>query len=268
MARRPPLTLPPGGFNDIAMCRAGPMIFNRHDRFIGASLAKYGEWSAGEIELLRQVVRPGFVVVEVGANIGAHTVELSRLVGPQGRVLAFEPQRLVFQTLCANLALNSCANVAAFEIAVGAEAGEIDVPFLPPDRPANFGGLSLQAGPPQSGSERVALRPLDALGLPACQLIKVDVEGMEVEVLRGAERKVAADRPLLYAENDRKERSAELLALLRAWNYRLFWHLPPLFSPANYAGDPDNIFPGIASHNLLCLPAERGLAVKGLREVA
>src|SRR4051812_31054692 len=113
MTGRPSFALPADGFNDIAMCRNGPMLYNKHDRYIGESLRKYGEFSAGECELFRQIVRPGDVVVEVGANIGCHPVDLSRLVGPQGLIVAFEPQRLVFQTLCANLALNSCANVSA-----------------------------------------------------------------------------------------------------------------------------------------------------------
>ena len=62
--------------------------------------------------------------------------------------------------------------------------------------------------------ERVPLRKLDDLGLSACHFMKIDVEGMEVEALRGGANLVAQHRPTLYAENDRKERSAELISLL------------------------------------------------------
>ena len=136
--------LPPDNFNALAICRHGPMLYNRNDQYVGASIRKYGEFSPGESWIFRTVLAPGAVVVEVGANIGAHTVELSRLVAPGGVVHAFEPQRIVFQTMCANLALNGCVNVFAHQAAVGAVAGEILVPFLPPRRPNNFGGLSLQ----------------------------------------------------------------------------------------------------------------------------
>jgi len=264
MPPRPPPSLPADGFNEIAQCRHGPMLFNRFDQYVGTSLRKYGEFSPGEAALFRQLVQPGMVVVEVGANIGAHTVELSRLVGRQGIVVAVEPQRVVFQTLCANLALNSCANVHALPCAIGAVSGEITVPALPPDRPANFGGVSLLGA---TAGERVPLRTLDSLGLTACHVLKLDLEGMEVEALRGGANLIAAQRPLIYLENDRRERAEELVGLLRAWNYKLYWHLPPLYAADNFAGDAENLFGNIVSINLLCLPAERGIVVQGLREV-
>ena len=265
MTQRPPALLPVDGFNEIAMCRIGPMLFNRFDQYVGASLRKYGEFSPGEAALFRQLIGPGAIVVEVGANIGAHTVELSRLVGPAGMVIAFEPQRVVFQTLCANLALNSCANVHAFQLAIGAAPGDILVPHLPPDQPANFGGLSLIGA--QEG-ERVALRTLDELGCGHCELIKLDLEGMEVEALHGGANLIARLRPVLYVENDRQERATELTALLRSWNYRLYTHTPPLYAADNFTGDGENIFGNIVSINLLCLPAESPVVVEGMQEVA
>ncbi|HZK98573.1 MAG TPA: FkbM family methyltransferase [Caulobacteraceae bacterium] len=122
MTERPPPTLPADGFNALAACRRGPMLYNRNDQYVGASLARYGEFSRGESDLFGQIVRPGATVVEGGANIGVHTVEFSQRVGPGGSVWAFEPQRIVFQTLCANLALNSCVNVRAFQAGLGVAA--------------------------------------------------------------------------------------------------------------------------------------------------
>src|SRR6186997_961635 len=110
-----PIVLDVTGFNEVRMCREGPMVYNRNDRFVGRSLARYGEYSHDETVLFEQVVKPGWVVVEAGANIGTHTLALSRLAGASGQVHAFEPQRLVFQTLCANLALNHCTNVYAHQ---------------------------------------------------------------------------------------------------------------------------------------------------------
>lgn len=265
MTRPPrPVELAADGFNQLAPCRHGPMLFNRYDRYVGQSLARYGEFSPGESRLFRQVLRPGQTVVEVGANIGAHTVELSQLVGPRGAVIAFEPQQIVFQTLCANLALNNCANVSAYPLALGAAPGTILVPRLRPDHDNNFGGLSLQG---ITAGERTMLVPLDQFDLPACHFLKIDVEGMEVEVLRGAAATIAAHRPVIYAENDRAERSAELVALLRGWNYRLFPHNPPLFEPDNFAGDEENVFGNIVSINLLGVPAEANTVVEGSQQI-
>lgn len=258
--------LPPDGFNELAICKDGPMLFNRYDTFIGASLRKYGEWSAAELDVFRQIVLPNHIVVEVGANIGAHTVALSRIVGAGGAVITFEPQRLVFQTLCANLALNSCANVVARQAAVGAEVGELVVPVLPPNLPNNFGALPL--GGRWEHGESVPLVTIDSLQLSACRLIKMDVEGMEVEALRGAADTIRRCRPALYVENDREERSSALIALLLSYGYRLYWHAPFLFQSDNFAGETENIFGRIASFNMLCVPRESDGGISGLVEVS
>lgn len=111
------------GFNQLAAGRDGYLLYNRNDKYIGRSIEKYGEFNGLEMQLFKQICTRDSIVVEVGANIGAHTIGLARLVGPQGRVLAFEPQRLVFQTLCANVALNSLENVDCHWAAVGSQEG-------------------------------------------------------------------------------------------------------------------------------------------------
>jgi FkbM family methyltransferase len=258
------IDLPPDGFNELRLCRSGPMIYNRHDIYVGGSLRKYGEFSYAETVVFSQLIQRGSVVVEVGANIGAHTVDLSRLAGLEGQVYAFEPQRIPFQTLCANLALNSCANVLAKQEALGAEPGAIVVPELDPKVRSNFGGLSLVGA---ATGETVPLKPLDALDLPACHFLKADVEGMEVDVVRGGLRTIDMYRPLMYLENDREEHSADLLGLAMDLDYEVYWHFAPLFNPGNFAGDQENIFPRIVSINVLCVPRERRIDVQGVRKV-
>jgi len=131
------------GFNELAATKHGYLLYNRNDIYIGRAIEKYGESSALEMTLFEDLCRPGNAIIEVGANNGAHTVGFSRVVGPQGRVLAFEPQRLVFQTLCANIALNSLTNVDCYWAAVGAHEGAITVPSLNPWHEGNFGGVTL-----------------------------------------------------------------------------------------------------------------------------
>lgn len=257
------IELDPLGFNALRMCRWGPMLYNRNDIYIGRSIEKYGEYSWLEQALFAQIVRPGAIVVEAGANIGAHTIHLSQLAGADGAVFAFEPQRLVFQALCANVALNQCANVHAFQEALGDEDGTAMIPDLDPARANNFGGVSIGI---EDGA-MVSLRTLDSHALPDCDFLKVDVEGMEKEVLLGSAQTIAAHRPIVYVENDRKESSADLIGLLLDWKYALFWHAPPLYNPDNFAHDPENIFANIISLSILGVPAEAGTAIAGLREV-
>jgi FkbM family methyltransferase len=159
----------------------------------------------------------------------------------------------MFQALCANVALNSCANVFTHQVAVGAAPGTIVVPSLDPRQPNNYGGLSLLD--PQPG-ETVPLWTIDELKPRDCQFIKLDIEGMEVEALRGAAATIDRFRPILYVENDRRARSAELIDLLQRYAYRLYWHLPRLYNPNNFRADSENIFGNKVSVNMICIPSE------------
>lgn len=156
-------------FNIVRSCRYGQMVFNVNDQYVGRSLDLYGEYSEGEVALFRQVVRPGDIDVDVGANIGTHTVAFARLTGPTGAVVAFEPQRVVFQTLCANLALNSITNVIAQQATLGAEPVHIVVPNIDYGKANNFGGVALGGF---ARGEKVPVITLDSLALRACRLIK------------------------------------------------------------------------------------------------
>src|SRR5262245_48635407 len=132
-----PNLLPVEEHNQLVRGRHGMLLFNRNDTVVGQSVLHYGEYFDSEVEVFRQLIRPGAHVADIGANIGTHTVAMARLVGPEGWVHAFEPQRLVFQTLCANVALNSLTNVDCENAAVGEKTGSIPVEELDPHLPNN-----------------------------------------------------------------------------------------------------------------------------------
>jgi FkbM family methyltransferase len=266
---RPPYNhvLPLGGVNRIVAGRHGLFLANLFDQFVGLALVRYGEYGELEWQVLAQLVKPGNTVVEIGANTGSHTVSLAKAVGPTGRVIAIEPQRIIHQYLCATVALNSLANVETLWTACGSETGELVVPPLDyfAERTQNFGGLSLAS---EGAGERVAVRRLDdIMGDRPAHLLKIDVEGMEAEVLRGAASLIATHRPVLYLENDRTEKSDALLSLLWSMDYRTYWHIPSLYNPDNYFGEKENIYSNLGSFNLLCLPRELGLPINGFEEV-
>jgi len=252
------------GHNRLALTRHGLLLYNRHDRYIGRSIEQYGEFSEWECELFRQLLRPGAVVIEAGANIGSHTVPLAKIVGPAGRVYAFEPQRIVFQTLCANVALNSLDQVDCRCEALGTTPGSIVVPRLDYDQENNFGGLGL--GQYQTG-EQVPVTTIDGLNLERLDFLKADVEGMELDVLRGASATIERHKPLLYLENDRQDRSPALLGHLLGIGYRLYWHLPPMYSPQNYYANAENVFGGIVSVNVFGVHESHKANVVGLKPI-
>lgn len=246
------------GFNTLSKCRHGWMLYHTSDRYIGRSLRKYGEFSEGEVHMFQQLLSPGHVVIEAGANFGAHTVAIAHIVGKLGAVFAFEPQRLVHQVLTANVAINSLSNVIALHAGLGAQPGNLRVPLLDPVHEHNFGGFSL--GHHQLGEE-VPITTIDGMNLPQCHLIKVDVEGMEYDVLQGARNTIARLKPILYVENDRTEHSQRVIALIQSLGYRLWWHLPPLFNPDNFRNDKENVFENTVSVNMLCMPQQLAINI-------
>jgi FkbM family methyltransferase len=235
------------------------MLFNINDKYIGRSLDLYGEFAEAEINLLKHFISPADTIIDVGANVGTHTLPLARAVlgGDGGGVIAFEPQRLIYQTLCANLALNSITNVCTFQYACGETEGTLLVPFLDPELPNNFAALEL--GACREGDEVTMIR-LDDLQLSRCRLVKIDVEGMELAVLKGARKLIGRCMPVLYVENDRAEKSEELIDFIASLGYRLYWHRPWMFNPDNFRGNRENVFEKIASFNMLCVKNPVNLA--------
>lgn len=258
-----PETHPPLPFNVLVQGRYGPIACNRHDMYVGASLIRYGEFSEHEAALFRRLIPVGGVAIDAGANIGALTVPLAQHVGEEGRVYAYEPQRLAFQLLCGNVALNSLANVVARQAALGAARGTIAVPFLDPNATNNVGGVDLRQSYDGAPTETVPLKPLDDFGmLTRLDFLKADVEGAELDVLIGARELITAHHPILYLEADRQEHLNAILDTLRVYGYpiyRIFAHRPPLFNPANFNRREGSIFVRdgneVVSINLLAFPA-------------
>lgn len=256
-------------FNFLVRGRHGLFLANRYDFYLGYALIRYGECCEMEEQLLSSLVQPGAVIIEVGANIGVHTIPLAQRVGPRGKVIAIEAQPAILHYLSANIALNGLFNVTTHGCGCGATHATMSIRAV--DYSAlemqNFGGVSLVTNDPLGVPVRVI--PLDDLidDLPKVDLLKLDVEGMEGEVLQGASRTIRQYRPWMYLENDRVEKSHALIEQIKALDYRLWWHVPHLFNSNNFFGVNENEYGEVASFNMLCLPREKNIQVNGMLEV-
>lgn len=145
--------------------------------------------------------RPRGVAIDVGANFGCWSIRLARHAS---KVVAFEPQPPIYRCLLKTIAANPGLAIEARRVALGEEAGTISVPVLDLDKPANFGGVTLgipHHEQPDAEMATVPVASLDGSSVDApISFIKVDAEGAEPAILRGARAKIAEDRPLLFVE--------------------------------------------------------------------
>jgi len=147
-------------------------------------------WEPNETWLIRTLLRPGDVFIDVGANAGYYSLLASRLVGPAGRVLSVEPIPLTLGRLKANIALNGFGNIRIIEAAASDETGEI-VLTMPESGQAGMTTVRQVKG----SSWRVKCDRLDRLlgDVGASRLVKVDVEGAELRALRGLQGLLVKD---------------------------------------------------------------------------
>jgi FkbM family methyltransferase len=171
----------------------GHFYLDTTDDVIKAVLEEGGAWEPEIRDLLRQHIRPGTAVLDIGAHIGTHTVTMARRVGSQGHVFAFEPQKKLFRELQMNMRANQIGNVTPLRFALG--EGDPHVVEMEPDTGGNEGGLAVGRG-----GDHVELRTVDSFRFTNVSLIKIDVEGYEDHVLRGATRTITSQRPVLIIE--------------------------------------------------------------------
>ncbi len=239
--------------------RYGRMEIIDSDSTVSKALAMYGEWAQEELALLARFIAPGACVLDAGAFIGTHTLAFARMAGPAGKVYAFEPRREIFAYLKRNIEANGLAQAQARNVALGRQPAELALDGLDLQHADNFGGLSQEGAGTTAGEAQyfVSVVTLDMLDLPKVDVIKLDVEGMEAEVLAGAREVIARGRPVIFAECNSLEGGASLLDFARANGYRVFGSISAAYNATNFNNAAENIFGAAKELGLLLLPAER-----------
>ena len=156
---------------------------------------------------LRRLVKPGALVLDIGANIGAHTLSLANLVGPAGQVLAFEPTDYAFRKLSRNLELNPelALRVQAYHcFLTGTDAEPVPSGVYSSWPLAKEAGLHAKHLGREMRTEAARARSVDSVLAEhpgrTVQLVKLDVDGFECDVLRGAARLLSEVRPIFVME--------------------------------------------------------------------
>lgn len=231
----------------LASSNHGAMIVNRFDYQltapgrgfgVGFQILERGCFDPQEVELAIQLLElrrihngDGVVAIDCGANIGVHTVEWAIAMTGWGSVVSIEAQERIYYALAGNIAINNCFNAIAMHGAVSAEAGTMKIPMPDYTTASSFGSLELRQsatnefiGQKIDYSEASAVTiqkiPLDSLKLARVDLIKIDVEGMELEALIGAQQTIETSHPILLIESI-KAGADKLTAWVEARGYRV-----------------------------------------------
>ena len=202
----------------------GTMIVNRNDFHespsgtygVGCQLLSNSSYDLEEvglgINLLDRIKKnnPGNVIaLDCGANIGVLTIEWAKFMTGWGEVYSFEAQEKIFYALAGNIAINNLFNVHAYNEALGANDGFLEIPTPNYQEPGSFGSFELKKKPSNEfiGQEinyeklvKVKLTSIDSLEFDRIDLIKIDVEGMEDELLLGAKNSIKKHKPVLIIE--------------------------------------------------------------------
>ena len=236
---------------------------------IGGALKLYGEWAPGETALFSQVIHKGDWIADVGANVGFHTLFFSLQTGDTGRVFGFEPEELNHRLLQLNMGVNKIKNAFIYNALVGRES-RVLLSWNVRSDPFNRGDSRFTVQDdlsPGENSKPLMQIALDDMRLERCDLLKIDVQGYEQEVFRGAERLLESRRPLVFFEQDGTENFKEIMELLRNKHYRCYWYVCRAFPRFNIHGAREDIYNGEAEKNIFAVPGERTKEYSFLREL-
>jgi FkbM family methyltransferase len=231
---------------------------------IDFSIYLLGSFEPGTVRRYKRMLHKNDVVIDIGANIGAHTLHFAQAVEPGGRVVAIEPTRYAFSRLVENLSLNPglVPRVTAIQAMLVSDSSQTLAPELFASWPLTEGNNvhPLHQGVAHSTAGAKA-KTLDQIvsecGLDKINLIKLDVDGYELEVLRGAADSLARFRPTIilecapYTLEERGDDPSELGAIFAKYGYRItdMTDRPIRLDAAYLAGIPAG-----ASINLIALP--------------
>jgi len=223
----------------------GTMLVNRNDYRlvegggygIGYQILNTSSFDQPEIDFAlsllqsrRQHFGEGVIAIDCGANIGVHTIEWAQFMTGWGEVISFEAQERIFYALAGNIIMNNCFNARAIWAAVGASAGEIGVPIPDYHQPSSYGSLEILKTENTEfigqninyqNTQSTQMIAIDDLKLDRVDLIKIDIEGMEIQALHGALETIERAKPLMLIEHI-KTNIIDITNFLSNYGYKIY----------------------------------------------
>ncbi|MFC5372988.1 FkbM family methyltransferase [Brevundimonas faecalis] len=230
------------------------MVFAAKDPVIGQSLRLYGEWAEPELDVAARFIDGERCLIDVGANIGTHAIGFAHRF-QQAPVIAVEPQPLAFTLLCANVVSFGQGNIEPVHGALGSRRGLLSAEYDYEAVGWNIGAVNVRRnvlkGRPRAS---VPIMTLDALVSGRdVQFIKIDVEGMEPQVLAGALETLRRCRPVILFEVLTISTLRRAIRVLDGLDYEFRWCETAAFNVNNFNGYGHNIWE-LGETSVLALP--------------
>lgn len=200
--------------------------------YIDEKIFDQGYFEPEMLDAFLRYLKPGMTFVDIGANIGQHTLFVSRIVGASGNVISFEPIPHLYEQIKRSVHANAMTNCNIINAGCG-EKEETKTLYI---NKANIGGSSLVVPSINSNDGEISIKILKAedilLDYEKIDLIKIDVEGYEYQALLGLEKIIARDKPVFFIEyspsfykrdvqNQEENDGLRLLALLQKYGYKI-----------------------------------------------
>lgn len=198
------------------------MIINAHDPCLEVNLQE----NIQEIAGLCQFAQGN--VLDVGANVGSHTINFAKTAD---MVYAFEPHPHTYWNLCANCLLHQALNVQPFQYAIGSRDGSTNIWNIDPTRRNSAMGIMVD-----TGSLVVPIRKIDSLEISPLHFIKIDVEGHELEVLRGAEQTLQRESLIVFVEIHSDELLEPIIAFMDGLQYLKYEFVHTVYAEKDGSG--------------------------------
>jgi FkbM family methyltransferase len=194
------------------------MIVNPKDIYISRSLIYSGYWEKNVRDKFIEFIKPGMKVLDIGANIGAHTLFLSKLVGDKGEVHSFEPCENMFDILKFNCISNKLKNTVLYKLGCGEIKEErfIEKRWSETEKEDNYGCVLLHTEGDES-MEKISIVDVDSLNLEV-NFIKIDAEHMEDKVLKGMKNTILKYKPYIIIEIHENDKD-KVIPILDELNY-------------------------------------------------
>ena len=207
--------------SDILQCSDGNKKFycSPHDTIVSGNLCAGIPWEGFMHKYFQTHSNKNKVALDIGANIGTHTIYLSDYFG---KVHAFEPQTSVYKLLDSNIKLNKCTNIHAHNFGLGSSNTFAHMEKYDLTKPNNQGAIGIDKTG-LSGGEKIQVRVLDELGITNIGFIKIDVEGYELDVLKGGINTIKRSKPVIIIELNHKTKDTrdEIVKILKSLDYTL-----------------------------------------------